>query len=50
MGKNELNPDELMKILSKIQPKEKELTKVVPLDELLLKTMNVKPRKKKGKK
>lgn len=49
MGKKELSQDELMKILSQVQPKEKEL-KVVPLDELLLKTMNVKPRKKKGKK
>ncbi|UBD63725.1 hypothetical protein K6V25_12205 [Bacteroides salyersiae] len=50
MGKKELSPDKLMKILSKLQPKEKELPKVVPFDELLLKTMNVKPRKKKGKK
>ena len=50
MGKKELSPDKLMKILSKPQPKEKELPKVVPFDELLLKTMNVKPRKKKGKK
>ena len=50
MGKKELSPDKLMKILSNLQPKEKELPKVVPFDELLLKTMNVKPRKKKGKK
>lgn len=50
MGKKELSQDELMKILSNLQPKEEELPKVVPFDELLLKTMNVKPRKKKGKK
>lgn len=43
MGKKELSQDELMKMLSKLQSKEKELPKVVPFDELLLKTMNVKP-------
>lgn len=38
-----------MKILREIRPKEKEQAPI-PLDELLLKTMNVKPRKKKRKK
>lgn len=50
MAKNKQNQKDVMKILSEIRPKEKEQTKVVPFDELLLKTINVKPRKKKGKK
>ena len=43
-AKNKQNQEEVMKILSKIQSKEKEQTPV-PFDELLLKTINVKPRK-----
>ena len=50
MAKKKQNQEDVMKILSKIRPKEKELPKVVPFDELLLKTIDVKPRKKKGKK
>jgi len=45
MAKKKQNQEEeVMKILSKIQSKEKEQIPV-PFDELLLKTTNVKPRK-----
>ncbi len=44
MTKKKQNQEEVMKILSKIQSKEKEQNPV-PFDELLLKTINVKPRK-----
>lgn len=44
MTKKKQNQEEAMKILHKIRTKEKEQTPV-PLDELLLKTINVKPRK-----
>lgn len=44
MAKKKQNQEEVMKILSKIQSKEKEQIPV-PFDELLLKTINVKPRK-----
>lgn len=44
MTKKKQYQEEVMKILSKIQSKDKEQTPV-PFDELLLKTINVKPRK-----
>jgi hypothetical protein len=44
MTKKKQNQEEVMKILHEIRTKEKEQTPV-PFDELLLKTINVKPRK-----
>ena len=44
MTKKKQNQEEVMKILHEIRTKEKEQTPV-PFDELLLKTLNVKPRK-----
>lgn len=49
MAKKKQNQEEVMKILSEIRTKEKEKTPV-PFDELLLKTINVKPGKTKKKK
>jgi hypothetical protein len=49
MAKKKQNQEEVMKILSQVQPKEKGQT-AVPFDALLLKTIDVKPRRKKGKK
>jgi hypothetical protein len=49
MAKKKQNQEDVMKILSEIRPKEKEQTPV-PFDELLLKTINVKPRKTRKKK
>lgn len=49
MAKKKQNQEDVMKILSEIRPKEKEQTPV-PLDELLLKKINVKPRKTINKK
>ena len=48
MAKKKQNQEDVMKILSEIRPKEKEQTPV-PFDELLLKTINVKPRKTRKK-
>lgn len=44
MTKKKQNQEEVMKILHEIRTKEKEQTPI-PFDELLLKTINVKPRK-----
>ncbi len=49
MAKKKQNQEDVMKILSEIRPKEKE-QEFVPFDELLLKTINVKPRKTRKKK
>lgn len=49
MAKKKQKQEDVMKILSEIRPKEKEQT-AVPFDELLLKTINVKKRRKKDKK
>lgn len=49
MAKKKQNQEDVMKILSEIRPKKKEQTPV-PFDELLLKTINVKPRKTRKKK
>ena len=49
MAKKRQNQEDVMKILSEIHPQKKE-QKFVPFDELLLKTINIKPRKTRTKK
>jgi hypothetical protein len=49
MAKKKQNQEDVMKILSKIRPKEKE-QEFVRFDELLMKTINVNTRKTRKKK